>query len=76
MTCTLPNPPSLQEFAWLHDRPPCRNSLTAAPGGVKGNNMRVCSGALIKEKNFIHVLIPRAYVLCCMLPLATLEDAY
>jgi len=25
-------PPSVQEFAWLHDRPPCRNSLTGSQG--------------------------------------------
>lgn len=46
-------PPCVQEFAWLHDRPPCRNSLTGVPGGLEGKNMRVCGGALREgEKNY------------------------
>lgn len=59
-------PPCVQEFAWLHDRPPCRNSLTGVPGGgLEGKNMRVCGGALRRrEKNYtcannayVHVVV-------------------
>lgn len=43
---------------WLHDRPPCRNSLTGGRGfGRKGNSLRVCSRAWEKIVLFLRVYV-------------------